>query len=168
MLSESTINILLSGVLSTLISSCMLIINNRWMSSINNELQLKREKQQHIWQIEREKEQRNWQEKSDQQKWYREKIYSSYTKTLEILTNIIKVRINDPELSSLDMIKLVIEFDSELNMIISGHPARDSDEFKKKIIKIDNSFRPEHWVGRETLIEIMEKDSRIKFVNNNT
>jgi hypothetical protein len=130
----------------------MLLTSN----SINNKFQL-----------EREKEQRNWQEKNDQQKWYQEKIYTSYTKTLQILTNIIKVRINDPTLSSLNMIELFIEFDSELSLIISGHPDKHSNEFEEKIFEIRKSFEPEPWVGRDTLIEIMEQDSRIKIINNN-
>jgi hypothetical protein len=138
-------------ILSAVVSGIMLLTSN----SINNKFQL-----------EREKEQRNWQEKNDQQKWYQEKIYTSYTKTLQILTNIIKVRINDPTLSSLNMIELFIEFDSELSLIISGHPDKHSNEFKEKIFEIRKSFEPEPWVGRDTLIEIMEQDSRIKITNN--
>jgi hypothetical protein len=44
---------------------------------INNCFQLKREQQQRLWQ-----------EKSEQQKWYREKIYESYRKCLEVLIKL--------------------------------------------------------------------------------
>jgi hypothetical protein len=162
--SQPVINI----IIGALVSGILVMINSWWLSWNNNKYQLEREELQRSWEIKREEQKYIWQERSDQQKWYQEKIYTSYTRTIQLLTNIIKVRINDPDLSSLDMIKLIIEFDSELNMIISGHPARHSNEFQEKILKIEDSFKTEPWVGRATLIEIMEKDSRIKTVNKNT
>ncbi len=66
-------------ILGAVISSTLLIINNLWMTSINNKLQLEREKQQRIWE-----------EESNQKKWYREKIYDSYKTAIQLLTKIIQ------------------------------------------------------------------------------
>ena len=95
----------------------------------------------------------------------RKNLYFLYKNTSNFNQHY-KVRINDPTLSSLNMIELFIEFDSELSLIISGHPDKHSNKFKEKIFEIRKSFEPEPWVGRDTLIEIMEEDSRIRIINN--
>jgi hypothetical protein len=166
-----SIYILLSGVIAAVISSIFSIINNQWTSWVNNKFQLEREKQQNIRQLEREDKQRIWEEKSDLRKWYREKVYASYTKAIQILTEIIKQRVNeengDINSPKLSMIKLFIEFDSEYIMIIRSHPDKGSNNFEKIISEIDKSIKEEPWIARDKLIEIMEQDSRIKPVNNN-
>ena len=156
MVSQPVINVILGAGLSGI----LLIISSLLMTWTNNKFQL-----------DREKEQRMWQEKSDQEKWYREKVYASYTKAIQILTEIIKQRVNevsdDINSPKLSMIKLFIEFDSEYIMIIRSHPDRDSNNFEQKISEIDKSIKEEPWIARDRLIEIMEQDSRIKPVNNN-
>jgi hypothetical protein len=148
--------VVLSGLLGAIISAIIALIS----ICVNNNFQLKREEQQRIWQ-----------EKSDQEKWYREKVYASYTKAIQILTEIIKQRFNEENdninLSKLSMIKLFIEFDSEYIMIIRSHPARHSKGFEEKISEIDKSVKEEPWIARDALIEIMEQDLRIKPVKNN-
>jgi hypothetical protein len=156
MLSQPGLPIVLAAVISSILSGTLLIVNN----IINNKFQLEREKEQSIRQQE-----------SDQQKWYREKVYASYTKAIQILTEMIKQKFNgeNDEIASsnLSMIKLFIEFDSEYIMIIRSHPAKESNTFKEKISEIDKSVRKHPWIARDGIIEIMEQDSRIKPISNN-
>ena len=81
------------GILGAVITGIFLIINTQRMSSVNNKLQLEREEQQRIWQLEREKQQRIWQDESDHKKWYREKIYDSYSKSIQLSTKIIQAQL---------------------------------------------------------------------------
>ncbi|MEG3872399.1 hypothetical protein [Microcoleus sp. Z1_B5] len=181
MLSQSPgIYFLLSGVLAAIISGIMLIINNLWTNSINNNNQLEREKQQRTWQLEREEQQRIWQEKTEQKKWYREKIYDSYKTSFQVL-----IKIQQEELDSInktnDIIKkythitninkLILEFNIEFTMIIANHPDKNSEEFIDKLTTIDKCLRAatidksleeDSSRVRLIMIEIMENDSRIK------
>jgi hypothetical protein len=182
MLSEpNAINFLLSGALGAVISSIFLIINNQWTSSVNNKFQLEREEKQRIWQLEREEKQRIWQEKSELQKWYREKIYSSYEASLQILIKIqqeqleylhknrvetVEEYLNKPKhLNNIN--KLILEFNIRLSIIINDYPDKNSKEFTEKIDKIDKSLGvvEESWNVRHIILELMKNDSRIKSTN---
>jgi len=165
MLFESTaINFFLSGTLGSLITGIFLIINTQRMSSVNNKLQLEREQQQHILQ-----------EKSEQQKWYREKIYDSYEKLIHLLTKIMQTRfkiiiknsdtLDEDEWCNLK--GLYDEFMAELTKIIVNHPDENSENFKKIIDEITSkdfpSFLKEDlFYTQMKIIVIREKDSRIR------
>jgi hypothetical protein len=165
MLSESSaINFFLSGTLGSVITGIFLIINTQRISSINNKLQLEREQQQHILQ-----------EKSEQQKWYREKIYDSYEKLIHLLTKIMQTRFkiiikNSNSLAEdewCNLNGLYNEFMAELTKVIVNHPDENSENFKKIIDEITSrdflSFLKEDlFYTQIKIILIREKDSRIK------
>jgi len=170
-----SIYILLSGVIAAVISSIFSIINNRWMSSVNNKLQLEREDKQHTRQLEREEQQRIWQEKSEQQKWYREKIYDCYRTSIHLSTKILQeyseINVNSKSQNSVplekhtNLMKLRLEFASEFALIIAGYPGKDSEEFKKKIKEVHKYLNEGPWAVRPMITEIMEHDLRIKNIN---
>ena len=156
-------------ILAAVVSGTLLIINNLLVTSIINNFQLEREKQQGIRQQE-----------SERQKWYREKIYDSYKTSFQVL-----VKIQQEELDSVNKLndiftknthisninKLILEFNIEFTMIIANHPDKNSEEFIDKLTKIDKSLRAatidksleeDSSKVRLIMIEIMENDSRIK------
>ncbi len=150
-------------LLSSLISGIMLLIS----IYINNKFQLKREQ-----------EQRMWQERNEQQKWYREKIYDSYKRLLQILTQIeqVKFGIQDYEENSNNYYKasqakyselnnLYFEFNSEYSIIIAGHPDKDSEKLYQKRGTIELSLKEQPFSVRNIITEIMIDDPRIKDVN---
>jgi hypothetical protein len=144
-------------ILGAVISSTLLIINNLWMTSINNKLQLEREKQQRIWE-----------EESNQKKWYREKIYDSYKTAIQLLTKIIQegsklqTNMQTPDIY-INLNNLHLELSCELIIITAGHPNKDCKEFKNKVTEIvDEATQKEPLRARNILIEMMENDSRIK------
>jgi hypothetical protein len=145
-------------VLASVVSSILLIINNLWLTSINNKFQLERENQQRIWQ-----------EGSEQQKWYREKIYDSYRTSIQILTKIIQgqfvIERNKRLGKTLNLNNLYFEFMSEFYIIIGGHPNKNTKEFNEKITLIVDHFKEDAGLARILMIEIMQQDPRIKDVN---
>ncbi len=150
---ESGIYICFGTVLGSLISGGLLIINN----SRNNEFQLERENQQRIWQ-----------EESERHKWFREKTYESYRKTIEILTNIIQL-LETPHENTSDnkqkIFNLYFDFSSEFYIIIAGHPNKNSEKINNvKIIEILEMVDKNPIVARNKMIEIMQQDPRIKDV----
>jgi len=175
MLSQlSSINFLLSGAIAALISGIILLTSN----FINNKLQLEREKEQRIWQLEREKQQGIWQDESDQKKWYREKIYDAYRRSIEVLTQMIQedseIRLYDDmdnaekiTLSKrMNIVKLTSAFFAELNIIRADHPDKDSKEFKDKINEIEEIYiNNNKFIETQVIItKMIENDSRIKNV----
>jgi hypothetical protein len=147
-------------VLSAVVSGIMLLTSN----FINNKFQLEREAQQRIWQ-----------EKSEQQKWYREKNYDCYRTSIQLSTKILQeyldIKVNEKvknivtEDKRMNFNKLILEFSSEFAIIIAGHPNKNSKEFKEKIDKINTSLDKEPWIVRNIITDIMEQDSRIKNIN---
>jgi hypothetical protein len=144
-------------ILGAVISSTLLIINNLWMTSINNKLQLEREKQQRIWE-----------EESNQKKWYREKIYDSYKTAIQLLTKIIQEKsklptnMNTPDIY-INLENLHTELSCELFIITASYPNKDCKEFKNRINEvIDEVAQREPLRARAIVIEMMENDSRIK------
>jgi len=168
-----SIYIILSGVVAALISGAFSL----WTNSVKDKSQLEREEKQRIWQLEREEKQRIWQEESDKRRWYREKIYESYKKLIQTLTNIIQlqVEIKDNEAVTDDkytsLTNLYVEFGSEFTIIMTGHPDKNSKEFEEKKVKIFSEaldLDKDPWLAREMISQIMEDDSRINIVNNAT
>ena len=147
-------------ILAAVVSGVLLIINNLLVTSINNNFQLEREKQQGIRQQE-----------SERQKWYREKIYDSYRTSIQVLTKIVqgrhemdtKSRFTEDEHINLE--KLYFEFNSEFEIIIAGYPGKDSEEFKEKMANIKKYMQEKPLIARVIITEMMEHDSRIKGVN---
>ena len=147
-------------ILSAIVSGIMLLTSN----SINNKFQLKREEDQRIWQ-----------EKSEQQKWYREKIYDCYKTSIQLSTKILQeysdIKLNEKVNNTvtadqrMNLTKLTLEFSSEFAMIISGYPNKESQEFKQKIAKIHKSLNEEPWILQNIITDVMEQDSRIKNIN---
>jgi len=159
-------------ILSALVSGVILLISN----FLNNNFQLQREEQQRIWQLEQEKQQRVWQDESEQKKWYREKIYDSYRKSIELLTKLIQAQLEfEIEFEKFGIFhkdkntnlnNLGIEFLSEFNLLTIGHPDREYEKFKKKQEKIIKAtLEKKFQVALEVITEIIENDSRIKDVN---
>jgi hypothetical protein len=147
-------------ILSALVSGIILLTSN----FINNKFQLEREEQQRIWQ-----------EKSDQQKWYREKIYDCYRTAAQLVPQILKeysdIKINQKlnnivsEDKHMSLLKLTSEFSCEFALLIAGHPDKNSIEFKEKTAKIHKSLNEEPWKLLPLITEMMEEDSRIKNIN---
>jgi len=184
--SQSTgIYILLSGVLAAIISGIFSVWNNEkqriWQLEREEQehiRQLEREEEQRIWQLEREKQQGIWQDESDQKKWYREKIYDSYRRSIEILTQMIQedseIRLYDDmgnaekiTLSKrMNILKLTSAFFAELNIIRADHPDKDSKEFKDKINEIEEIYTNNNkFIETQVIItKMIENDSRIKNV----
>ena len=168
----NAINYLLSGALGAVISGFILLINNY----VNNKSQSKREEEQRTWQLEREEQQRIWQEKSDQRKWYREKIYDCYRRGIQVLTKIIQEDIeieyydrNDEdnnvvtESQRINLVNLRWELYAELAIIEAGYPNKDSNELKNKITKLKQFITDKQPLAAQIIIiEIMEGDSRMK------
>lgn len=161
MLSQSPgIYILLGAILGSIISGSLLIIN----TSVNNRFQLQREKEQRIWQ-----------EKSEQQKWYREKIYDSYKKLIQILTQIQQIKFQIEELKENNILPspsrytelniLYFEFNSEYSIIIAGHPEKDSEKLYQKRGTIELSLKEQPLSVQNIITEIMIDDPRIKDMN---
>ena len=152
--------IILSGVVAALISGCFSL----WRDSINDKLQLEREEQQRIWQ-----------EKSEQQKWYREKTYDCYRKSIDALKKIIQIEvelknsnitIDDQSHNIYPKIHgLCLEFVCELDIIIMGHPSKNSEEFQGKISTIKSQMEKNSSQALILIIEMMEYDPRIKDIN---
>ena len=164
------------GILGAVITGIFLIINTQRMSSVNNKLQLEREEQQRIWQLEREKQQRIWQDESDHKKWYREKIYDSYSKSIQLSTKIIQAQLEfDIELKKTGTVSedkytninnLGIEFLSEFNIITINHPDKEFEEFKENKNKIIRATLEKNFeIALEIISQIRENDSRIKNIN---
>ena len=152
---ESGIYICFGTVLGSLISGGLLLINN----SRNNDFQLKREREQIIWQ-----------EESDKQKWYREQIYDTYRKAIHLLTKIIQ---SGYEMQNYgvtpdrvrDINNLYVEFGTEFYIIVMSHPDKDCEKFKEKSDEILDFKNTQPTFARLGMIEIMENDPRIKDVN---
>jgi len=166
------IYILLSGVLAAIISGIFSVWNNEkqriW--------QLEREEQQRIWQLEREEQQRIWQEKNDQQKWYREKIYDSYKKSIQVLIKIMQEAEIDPNKKDSSTVikkkyfnqnqsKLSIEFAFEFSIVTARYPGKESKEFNEKMAEINKTVDDEPWIAMKIVTELMEDDLRIKGIN---
>ncbi|MEG5035061.1 hypothetical protein [Microcoleus sp. AT3-D2] len=141
-------------VLGAALSSLALLISN----CINNNFQLKREREQRIWQ-----------EESERQKWYREQIYENYRKMIHILTSYLQLQFeteNERTVESIIRIHhLYFEFSSEFYMTTWGHPNKDSEEFKKQTNEVLDNFQNDPVAARLMIINIMEEDPRIKDVN---
>jgi len=129
-----------------------------------------------IFQLNREKKQRNYQEKSDKQKWYREKIYDCYKKCFEILIKIQQEqfeRINnnknnnniDADKNTNNIYILIAEFYLEFLMIKVDHPDKDSKKFNEHLNMLDEFIGKNSWIVRAIVSEMMKNDSRIKDVN---
>lgn len=143
-------------ILSAIVSGMMLLTSN----FINNKFQLEREEQQRIWQ-----------EKSEQQKWFREKIYDSYKTSIQVLTNIIQER-HEMEFGGLrtqdkfiNLNKLYLEFNSEFEIIMIDYPDKDSEEFKKRYELMREHMQKDPSIARIYFTGIMKHDSRIKSMN---
>ncbi|MEG4007711.1 hypothetical protein QUA41_17630 [Microcoleus sp. Pol11C1] len=168
---SSNISLLISNIINNnflvgaVFSSVSLLISN----CINNNFQLKREREQRIWQVE-----------SERQKWYREKIYESYRNSIHILTKVIQAQYKSQFTSEYDdsynpehdldlelLIKnLYFEFSSEFSLIIVGHPDKETKEINElTTIIIEKGVFRNPFTLRELITEIMEKDPRIKDVN---
>lgn len=156
------------GILGTLITGFFLVINTQSINSVNNKLQLEREEQQHIRQLEREEQQRIWQEKSDQKKWYREKIYDSYRKSIQILTDIAQVEFEaesnyiSPQDKYIKLHELWSKLHCEFDIIIIGYPVKDFEEFTNQVNQIRECIQIDRLQARTIINRIMENDSRIK------
>ncbi len=168
----NTINYLLSGALGAIISGLILLVNNY----LNNKSQSEREEKQHIRQLEREEQQGIRQQKSDQQKWYREKIYDSYRTSINLLTEMIQIEFEVKEnymtttnkyikLHKLSL-KLLSEFDIITSGYVSGHPIKNTKEFKEKMIKFAECLETDSRKARTIITDLMENDPRIKDINN--
>jgi len=143
-------------ILSAIVSGIMLLTSN----FINNKFQLEREEQQRIWQ-----------EKSEQQKWFREKIYDSYKTSIQLLTEIIQVQ-HEMEFGSMrtqekfvNLNKLYLEFNSEFEIIMIDYPDKDSEKFKKRYELMRQHMQKEPSIARIYFTGIMKHDSRIKSMN---
>lgn len=143
-------------ILSAIVSGIMLLTSN----FINNKFQLKREEQQRIWQ-----------EKSEQQKWFREKIYDSYKISIQVLTKIIQERheIDFGNMRNQDKFinlnKLYLEFNSEFEIIMIDYPDKDSEEFKERYELMRKYMQENPSIARIYFTGIMKHDSRIKSMN---
>jgi hypothetical protein len=164
----NTINYLLSGALGAIISGFILLINNYF----NNKSQSEREEKQRIWQLEREEKQRLFQQKSEQQKWYREKIYDSYRKSIQILTDIAQVEFEaesdyiTPPDKFIKLHELWSKLNCEFDTIIIGYPVKDFEEFTNQVNQLSEYVAKDRLKARTVINKIMENDSRIKDINN--
>jgi hypothetical protein len=151
---SSVINV----IVGALVTGILLIIN----TSLNNCYQLKREKEQGIRQQE-----------SDQKKWYREKVYDSYSKIIQLLTEIMEIEFEiknnymtmTTENKSIKVNRLSLELMSEFQIIVYGYPAEEFDKFGKKIDEFNKNLATNTLEARAIIIEIRENDSRIKNIN---
>jgi len=143
-------------LLGAIFSSVSLLISN----CITNNFQLKREKEQRIWQ-----------EKSEKKKWNREKVYDSYRTSIHALTKIIQLKseitnhgTTPDKVTNID--NLYAEFSTEFYIMIISHPNKNREEFnKEKRDLILASLENKPILARFEMIEIMENDPRIKDVN---
>ena len=159
-LSQPGFYVVLGALISSIIPGVLVLIN----TSNNNNFQLKREEQQRIWQ-----------EKSDEKKWYREKIYDCYRTAAQLVPKIFQQfsEINldkkaDKIVSTdktMNLLKLTSEFSCEFSILIAGHPDKNSTQFKEKITKINKSLNEEPWNLLPMITEMMEHDPRIKNIN---
>lgn len=163
-------------LVGAIFSSVSLLISNH----INNNFQLKREREQRIWQAE-----------TDRQKWYREKIYESYIRAINILTKLIvhhaenkilgtefdndniitdndNIIIDNDYITDKEVhyIKLTWEFLSEFDIIIASYPDKETEQIKEKVAEIYNNLDEAPTIVRKVITELMELDSRIKCLNN--
>jgi cell division protein FtsI/penicillin-binding protein 2 len=144
--------IILSGVVAALISSSFSL----WMSSLKDKSQLEREEKQRIWQ-----------QKNDQQKWYREKIYDSYKKAIQLLTEILQLEYEIEKKYMIDegtiikFNKLLLELEFEFDIITFSYPSENYEEFDEKLAEYSENFKTDNLKTRLILIELMENDSRI-------
>jgi hypothetical protein len=147
-------------ILAAVVSGTLLIINNLWLTSINNKFQLEREKQQSIRQ-----------EESERQKWYREKIYDSYRSSIKLLREMMQIQYEIEqnhmvsEAKGIEFHKLALELMSEFDIIIHSYPAQDFKEFEEKITEFTEHLETNTLRARSILNKIMENDSRIKNIN---
>lgn len=142
-------------LLGAIFSSVSLLISN----CINNNFQLKREKEQRIWQ-----------EKNEKQKWNREKVYDSYRTAIHVLTKVIQLKteitnygITPDKVTNIN--NLYAEFSTEFYIMIISHPNKNCEEFEKKRDLILSSVENKPILARFEMIEIMENDPRIKDVS---
>lgn len=160
MLFQSIPPIVLAAIISSIVSGIIVTLNNYWMNSANNKFQLEREKEQGIRQQE-----------SDQQRWYREKVYDSYRKGIQLLTEMMQVeyeienKYNIDETTSVSFHKLSIELMSEFELIIYDYPVEDYEEYDEKITKYSECFGVNTLEARSIFIELMQNDSRIININ---
>lgn len=161
MFSQPGVPIVLAALTSSIISGIILIAS----IFINNNFQLKREKEQGIRQ-----------QKSDQQKWYREKIYDSYRTSINLLTEMIQIEFEVKEnymrttdkyikLHNLSL-KLLSEFDIITSGYVSGHPIKNTKEFKEKMLKFTECLENDSKKARTIITDLMENDPRIKDIDN--
>ena len=156
MLSQPGLPIVLAAVISSILSGTLLIVSN----VINNKFQLEREKQQGIRQQE-----------SDLKKWYREKVYDSYSKISQLLTEMMQIEFEvknnymTSENQSIKAYRLSLELMSEFERIVYGYPAEEFEEFEKKIDEFNKHLATNSIQAKGIIIEIMENDSRIKNIN---
>ena len=157
---ESGVYVGIGTVLGSLIAGGFVMINNN--------LQLKRERDQRIWQ-----------EQSDRQNWYREKIYDAYSRSIQVLTKILQCKweiecsdefdekvISDRQLA---LNKLTLEFLSEFITTVSGYPpCKNPEEIKEKMSSIQENLNLNPSLSRTLITEIMEQDSRINGVGYDT
>lgn len=143
-------------ILSAIVSGIMLLTSN----FINNKFQLEREEQQRLWQ-----------EKSEHQKWFREKIYDSYKTSIQLLTEIIQVQ-HEMEFGGMrtqdkfvNLNKLYLEFNSEFEIIMIDYPDKTSEEFKERYEQMRKHMQKNPSIARIYFTGIMKHDSRIKSMN---
>jgi hypothetical protein len=179
MVSQPVINVIIGALLTgtfLIISNLLTNWNNDKREEKQRTWQLEREEQQRIWQLEREKQQRIWQDESDHKKWYREKIYDSYSKSIQLSTKIIQAQLEfDIELKKTGTVSedkytninnLGIEFLSEFNIITINHPDKESEEFKENKNKIITATLEKNFeIALDIISQIKENDSRIKNIN---
>src|SRR4028118_1844988 len=162
----NAINYLLSGALGAVISAFILLVNNY----LSNKFQSEREEKQRTWQLEREEQQQIWHEKSEQKKWYREKIYNCYRKAIQLLTKMMQIEFEIKENykitqnTSIKFHKLSLELMSEFDIIIHSYPIEDYEEFDEKINEFSKHLGINSIQARAIITEIMENDSRIKSI----
>jgi hypothetical protein len=160
MLFQSIPPIVLAAVISSIVSGIILTFNNYWMNSVNNKFQLEREKEQGIRQQE-----------SDQQKWYREKLYDSYRKAIQLLTEMMQVeyeienKYKIDESTNINFHKLSLELMSEFELIIYNYPVENFEEYDEKVTKFSEYLGINTLEARSIFIELMENDSRIININ---
>lgn len=157
---ESGVYVGIGTVLGSLIAGGFVMINNN--------LQLKREREQRIWQAE-----------TDRQKWYREKIYDAYSRSIQVLTKIIQCKweiecsneVDEKVISDRQLAfhKLTLEFLSEFITTIPGYPpCKNPEEIKEKMSSLEKNLQLDPPLCRTLIADIMQQDSRINGVGDDT
>jgi len=157
-LENSGIYICFGTVSSSLITGFLLMKSNSRNNSKNNDFQLKRENEQRIWQ-----------EENERKKWYREKVYDSYRKSIHVLTKIVQAKFESQYYTTINqhiqLYNLYWEFISELTIITANHPDKNLTDFQEEIAKIKDVAMEETIYAQLMITQLMELDSRIKDVS---